>query len=120
MKISRKKALTLFALTLIIASIVFVNMNGNISAVDPEWMYLSGPSATPIHMHSNESLSPIHMNNVEDLVPVHMHFIDDPIIDPIITLINVYPNCASATVISKNLIGKKRISGNANYGLESL
>lgn len=32
----------------------------------------------------------------------------DPIIDPISTLINVYPNCASATVISKKLIGRKK------------
>jgi hypothetical protein len=63
MKTERNKALTLFALTLLVTSLFLVNMNGFTSAQQPEEpIYLHGPSLVPIHMHG-PSLVPIHMHS---------------------------------------------------------
>jgi len=83
MRIDRKKVLTLFALTLLIAPLLLVNVDVGTSDGVPGPMYLHGPSLTPTHMHSNESLVPVHMNSNKTLTPVHMHFIGPPGQDPI-------------------------------------
>jgi hypothetical protein len=60
LKISKNRALALFALTLLITSLLLVNMNTPVSAQEPD-IYLHGPSLVPIHMHG-PPLEPVHMH----------------------------------------------------------
>jgi hypothetical protein len=63
MIIHKKKALTLFALTLLIASMLLIYMNGPTSAqTSTDFIYLDGPPLEPIHMNSNKTLTPVHMH----------------------------------------------------------
>jgi len=74
MKVDKKKAMTLFALTLLITSLLLINMNGPTSAqqsADP--LYLHGPSLSPIHMNSNKTLTPVHMHSTEEF-PLDLYF----------------------------------------------
>jgi len=74
MKVDKKKAVMLFALTLLITSLLLINMNGPTSAqqsADP--LYLHGPSLGPIHMNSNKTLTPVHMHSTEEF-PLDLYY----------------------------------------------
>jgi len=71
MRIDNKKALTLIALTLLITSLLLVNMNGPTSAQSSgDIVYLDGPPLEPIHMNSNKTLTPVHMHYKYGELPV--------------------------------------------------
>jgi len=69
MKIDRKRALTLFALTLLMTSLLLVNMNIPVSAQESD-IYLHGPSLVPIHMHG-PPLEPIHMHCFDGIIDLY-------------------------------------------------
>jgi len=79
MKIGNYEVFALFALTLLLASILLVGINIPTEATDSEPIYLHGPALNSIHMHSNITLTPI-----------HMHFTGPELVDPIST-----PVCTS-------------------------
>jgi hypothetical protein len=89
LNINKNKVLTLFALTLLLTSLLMVNlkMPMKVQAVSEE-TYLHGPSLSPIHMHSDIQLKPIHMHSTMGVL-----FPGDPrLLDPIGTLWHeVYP-----------------------------
>ncbi len=62
LNIGKKTAFTLFALTILVSSLLLANLNipAHAQATDP--MYLHGPPLQPIHMHSDITLKPIHMH----------------------------------------------------------
>jgi len=71
MKINKKKGFTLFALTLLITSLLLINMNGPTSAQGPDDpIHLHGPPLQPIHMHSNITLKPIHMHSMQGILTI--------------------------------------------------
>lgn len=92
LNIDKRKAFTLFTLTLLITSLILVGIDLPTTALpQDDLIYLDGPSLTPIHMHG-----PV-------LTPIHMHapaIIDltDPIGTPFHEL---YPNyCETWTLTS--------------------
>ena len=69
MKINKREVLTLFALTLLFASLLLINLNEPTSAqLSSDSIYLHGPSLRPIHMHSNITLNPIHMHHTNGIL----------------------------------------------------
>jgi len=90
MRIGKSKVFTLFALALLIVTLVASCLNIPPTAVGisipPQ--NLHGPSLEPVHMHG-PPLTPIHMNSNKTLTPVHMHFLGGvlpPLEPPINTL----------------------------------
>jgi len=62
LNVDKKKVFTLFALTLLVTSLILVGINLRTGALPTDdLLYLDGPSLTPIHMHG-PSLMPIHMH----------------------------------------------------------
>jgi len=69
MKIYKKKVLTLFALTLMVTSLLLINMNEPTTAQpSTDLIHLDGPPLTPIHLNSNKTLTPVHMHYKEGLI----------------------------------------------------
>jgi hypothetical protein len=73
MKVNKKKVSVLFALTLLITSLLLVSMNTPIKAQhDPgEPVHLHGPSSNPIHLNSLDTLTPIHLHNTEGFINIY-------------------------------------------------
>jgi len=71
MNIDKKKAFTLFALTLLVTSLLLVGINLPSSALpQDDLIYLDGPSLTPIHM-DGPSLTPIHMHSLMGIIDLY-------------------------------------------------
>ncbi len=63
----KKKGFTLFALTLLVTSMLLVGINLPSALPTDDLIYLDGPSLTPIHMHG-PSLTPIHMHSLLGII----------------------------------------------------
>ena len=64
-KIAKNRVLMLFAVTLLITSLLLTNFNLVTGEQQPSnLIYLHGPSLAPIHMNSNITLTPIHMHSL--------------------------------------------------------
>ena len=71
LNIDKKKAFTLFALTLLVTSLLLVGTNLPSSALpQDDLIYLDGPSLTPIHM-DGPSLTPIHMHSYLGIIDLY-------------------------------------------------